>query len=114
MNIAEDNLMKAQDYIGTKSLAKCRMTFRLRTRMFECRGNLHGKFPVGDRWCRACSSSADHGPGGGEAPEETQDHIEVCPAYEMYRVARDVADDWGDKADYFMEVEAMRVREGWR
>ena len=63
-NLVNEDLRKGQPYMKEKSLEFCRMAFRLRTHQFNCRGNLHGKYREGDRWCRSCSSSEEAGPGG--------------------------------------------------
>ena len=89
------------------------MAFRLWTHQFNCRGNMHGKYRLCDLWCRSCSASEEEGPGGAQAPEESQEHLEQCVAYLHLRVEKEVELDFDQKVKYFMEVEAERLRRGW-
>ena len=112
-NLVNEDLRKGQPYMKEKSLEFCRMAFRLRTHQFNCRGNLHGKYREGDRWCRSCSSSEEAGPGGDQAPEETQEHLEMCVAYQQFRVGMDVELNFHHKVSYFMKIEVERMKRGW-
>ena len=85
------------------------MAFRLRTRQFVCGANMPRMYG-GVLWCHNCSTAADHGPDGGLAPVESQQHLESCKAYLHLHQGRDVENNFQDKVKFFMDVMVERTK----
>ena len=74
--LARADTRSAQQYVEW-GVEECRMAYRLKTKMFDSRANMPGKYKR-DLECRACRPNTTIGQ---EIQEETQDHIEVCQGY---------------------------------
>ena len=75
--LCKSNVRQAHEYMGW-GVEKCRIGFRLQTRMFDCRVNMPSRFQRDLAW-RACSSDPTTGKAGKE--DELQEHLEVCKGY---------------------------------
>ena len=70
-DISKGDFRKTQSFMKEFSLEFCRMGFRLRTKQFICRVYMPKLFG-GVLWCHSCSTGPEDGPGGGQAPQESQ------------------------------------------
>ena len=96
-NMANMDLRKPQDYLSNRSLHYCRTACRLQTQMFDCRANMPGKYG-GLTECMNCV--------WGQV--ESQQHLEICPAFANLRVGKDLELNADDRVKYFMELENIR------
>ena len=73
------------------------MGFRIQTRMIVCPGNMRGKFQ-GRMECETCVAWREEG----ELPVvASQSHLQVCPAYSLLRVGRNLDVSYTDIIDYY-------------
>ena len=91
--IKNDDPTEAKDYMRKKSLADCRIIFRVRTEMIDIKDNMRGKYKGKNINCETCDMKV----------AESQGHVMVCSGYQELRIGRDMEQD-GDLAAYFRDV----------
>ena len=96
--IKEDDPTVAKEYMEKKSLADCRIVFRMRTEMINLKENMKNMYKGASTNCDACDMEVS----------ESQTHVMSCPGYTELRVGKDMAKD-EDLVAYSREV--LKIRE---
>ena len=93
-----DDPTTAKEYMERKSLADCRLVFRMRTEMINLKDNMKNMYKGASINCDACDMEV----------AESQTHVMSCPGYSELRVGKDMGKD-GDLVAYFRDV--LKIRE---
>ena len=100
-DIQNEDFREVQSYMKCCAIEQARLTFSLRSKMYDCRANYHGKYDEDNRGCPACLEA------GGQdrqvVEEESQSHLSVCPQYSHLRVGLDISTTKG-MVEYFRAV----------
>ena len=94
-----DDPTVAKEYMEKKSIADCRMIFRMRTEMINLKENMKNKYKGALVNCDACNMGVP----------ESQTHVMTCKGYEQLRARKDM-DNMGDIVAFFREVLLLREK----
>ena len=97
--IKDDDPTMPKEYLETRSIADCRMLFRLRTEMVDLKDNMRGRYKGYNTNCEACQENVP----------ESQTHVMVCSSYRDIRVGKDLSDN-RDLVKYYREVLLRREK----
>ena len=97
--IKSDDPTIAKEYMERKSIADCRMIFRMRTEMINLKENMKNKYKGALVNCDACNMGVP----------ESQTHVMTCKGYEQLRARKDM-DNMGDIVAFFREVLLLREK----
>ena len=97
--IKDDDPTIPKEYLETRSIADCRMLFRLRTEMVDLKDNMRKRYKGYNNICEACQENVP----------ESQTHVMVCSSYRDIRVGKDLSDN-RDLVKYYREVLLRREK----
>ena len=97
--IKDDDPTMPKEYLETRSIADCRMLFRLRTEMVDLKDNMRGRYKGYNTNCEACQENVP----------ESQTHVMICSAYRDIRLGKDLNDN-RNLVKYYREVLLRREK----
>ena len=97
--VKSDDPTIPKEYMERKSIADCRMIFRMRTEMINLKENMKNKYKGALVNCDACDMGVP----------ESQTHVMTCKGYEQLRAGKDM-DNMGNIVAYFRDVLLLREK----
>ena len=97
--LLKKDLREPQRFLREMSLEEARMAVKLECRMFQCPGNMPGKYR-GRMACELCAPWMEEGK---VAPVATQDHLLESEAFSLLRAGKDL-EMFHNKVRYFRDI----------
>ena len=100
-DIKHEDFREVQPYMKSCAIEQARLKFSLRSQMYDCKANYHGRYDEDNRGCPACVEAG--GQDRSTVEDESQSHLSICPHYSHLRQGRDISTTEG-MVDYFRAV----------
>ena len=98
-DIKHEDFREVQPDMKLCAIEQARLNFSLRTKLYDCTDNYHGKYDEDNRVCPDCFEAG----GQDSSVVESQSHPSVCPHYSHLRQGRYISTTEG-MVDYFQAM----------